>query len=57
MGSGDSPEDCTNCNKMFTELPYWQKIVTQNAIAIRAALNGGSLPYRRSFAAFLTVLS
>jgi hypothetical protein len=28
------------CFAAGTELPYWQKIVSQNAIAIRAALNG-----------------
>jgi hypothetical protein len=38
MGSGDSPEDRTNCDKIFAELLDWQSRLSQNAIAIRAAL-------------------
>jgi hypothetical protein len=43
-GSGDSPEDRTNCDKIFAELQDWQNLVSHNAIAIRRAL---SLPASR----------
>jgi hypothetical protein len=39
MTSGDSQDDRTNCDKIFAELPYWQNYLSQNAGAIRAALN------------------
>jgi hypothetical protein len=38
MASGDSQEDRTNCDKIFTELDNWQTIVRQNAVAIRSAV-------------------
>jgi hypothetical protein len=37
--SGDSIEDWVNCDKIFSELEYYQNIVVQNALAIRTALN------------------
>lgn len=37
--SGDSLTDWTNCNKIFSELSYWQSTINQNAIEIRTALN------------------
>jgi hypothetical protein len=39
MASGDSQEDRINCDKIFHELRYWQHAVTENVLAIRAALN------------------
>jgi hypothetical protein len=37
--SGDSQEDRVNCDKIFSELKHWQSVITQNAPAIRSALN------------------
>ena len=39
MASGDSQVDWVNCRKIFYELEYWQGVITQNALAIRTALN------------------
>jgi hypothetical protein len=39
MASGDSQEDWVNCDKIFSELEYWQRVITQNGLAIRTALN------------------
>lgn len=39
MASGESIEDWVNCDKIFSELEYYQNIVVQNALAIRTALN------------------
>jgi hypothetical protein len=39
MASGDSQEDWLNCDKIFSELEYWQGVITQNALAIRTALD------------------
>jgi hypothetical protein len=39
MASGESQEDWVNCDKIFSELEYWQSVITQNALAIRTALN------------------
>jgi hypothetical protein len=37
--SGESQEDWVNCNKIFSELDYWQSVITQEALAIRTVLN------------------
>jgi hypothetical protein len=37
--SGDSMEDWINCVKIFSELEHYQNVVSQNALAIRTALN------------------
>jgi hypothetical protein len=39
MASGDSQEDRVNCDKIFSELRFWQDTVTLNSLAIRSALN------------------
>jgi len=39
MASGDNSEDRLNCAKIFAELDYWQKLVTDNVAEVRAALN------------------
>jgi hypothetical protein len=39
MASGCSSEDRTDCDKIFTELTYWQEIVRSNAARFGAALN------------------
>jgi hypothetical protein len=39
MGSGDSPDDRMNCDKIFAELLDWQSRIGQNAMTIRAALD------------------
>jgi hypothetical protein len=39
MASGDSQEDWANCDQIFSELEYWQRVIIQNASAIRTALN------------------
>ncbi|NVD99956.1 hypothetical protein [Massilia sp. BJB1822] len=39
MASGDSQEDMVNCDKIFSELDYWQGIITREALAIRMALD------------------
>ena len=33
MASGDSQEDCLNCDKIFSELDYWQSLLTANVAA------------------------
>ncbi len=38
MASGECSEDRTHCDKIFSELAYWQQIVTGNATSVRAAL-------------------
>lgn len=38
VASGDSIEDWVNCRKIFSELDYWQSVITQEALAIRKAL-------------------
>ena len=42
MASGDLQEDWVNCDKIFSEFEYWQGVITQNALAIRTALNMSS---------------
>lgn len=39
VASGDSNEDWVNCVKIFSELDYWQSVITREALAIRTALN------------------
>lgn len=39
FASGESQEDWVNCNKIFSELEYWQSVIAQEALAIRTALN------------------
>jgi hypothetical protein len=39
MASGDNSEDRLNCTKIFAELDYWQKLVTDNVAEVRTALN------------------
>jgi hypothetical protein len=39
MASGDCWEDKLNCDKILSELDYWQKIVTHNEANIRTALS------------------
>lgn len=38
VASGDSKEDLVNCDKIFSELDYWQSVITREALAIRTAL-------------------
>lgn len=52
MSSGDSPDDRTHCDKIFTELRSWQSYVSRNAAAIRTALdipNSKQLDVRMAF--------
>jgi hypothetical protein len=39
MASGECCEDRTNCDKIFSELASWKKMVTSNAAAFRTALS------------------
>ena len=39
VASGESQEDWVNCDKIFSELDYWQRVITQNVREIRTALN------------------
>ena len=39
MASGDNSEDRPSCTKIFAELDYWQKLVTDNVAEVRTALN------------------
>jgi hypothetical protein len=39
VASGESQEDWVNCDKIFSELDYWQGVITQYAPEIRTALN------------------
>lgn len=39
MASGDCFDDRTNCDKIFEELAYWERIVLDNSARFRAALN------------------
>jgi hypothetical protein len=39
MASGDSQEDRVNCDKIFSELKFWQDTVGMNVLAIRSAVN------------------
>ncbi len=39
MASGECSEDRAHCDKIFSELAYWQQIVTGNTTSVRASLN------------------
>lgn len=39
MASGDCAEDRLNCNKIFSELKYWQEVTKKSEAEIRTALN------------------
>lgn len=39
MASGDNSEVRLNCTKIFAELDYWQKMITDNVAEVRTALN------------------
>ncbi len=39
VANGDAQEDLINCDKIFSELSYWQSVITLEAPAIRAALH------------------
>lgn len=41
MASGDCGDDRINCDKISSELEYWEKVVKESAINIRAGLNWG----------------
>ncbi len=39
MASGDSAEDRWDCDKLFSEMRFWQAQISGNAVAIRSALD------------------